>query len=294
MRVLVTGSKGQLATSLIERAAHLRNLDIIAVSRPAFDLMDRQSVINTITDERPDIVISCGAYTAVDRAEDEPDIAYAVNVSGASAVAEATERLGVPIIHVSTDYVFSGDDFGTYGEDAKPSPKNIYGLTKLEGERAVARINPRHVIVRTSWVYSPFGSNFLRTMLKLATQRNEIGVVADQWGSPTSALDLADGLLNIARKLTDDNYGTYHLAGRGATNWADFAKHLLAASKSQGGPYAQVNDIGTADYPAKANRPQNSRLDCTKAAQTFGVRLPDWRTSTETIVARLVRDMVRG
>ena len=294
MRVLVTGSKGQLATSLIERAAHLRNLDIIAVARPAFDLMDRQSVINTITDERPDIVISCGAYTAVDRAEDEPDIAYAVNVSGASAVAEATERLGVPIIHVSTDYVFSGDDFGTYGEDAKPSPKNIYGLTKLEGERAVARINPRHVIVRTSWVYSPFGSNFLRTMLKLATQRNEIGVVADQWGSPTSALDLADGILTIARTLSDDRFGTYHLAGRGATNWADFAKHLLAASKSQGGPYALVNDIGTADYPAKANRPQNSRLDCSKASQTFGVRLPDWRTSTETIVARLVRDMVRG
>jgi dTDP-4-dehydrorhamnose reductase len=153
--------------------------------------------------EKPDVVISAAAYTAVDRAEDEPDIAYAVNVTGAGYVAEAAERIGAGIIHLSTDYVFAGTELRAYDEQSRPAPMSIYGLTKLEGERAVARINPMHAVVRTSWVYSPFSSNFLRTILKLATQQNTIRVVADQWGNPTSALDLADGLLVVARGLRE-------------------------------------------------------------------------------------------
>jgi dTDP-4-dehydrorhamnose reductase len=294
VKILVTGRTGQVTTSLAERAANLRDVELVTVARPGFDLMDRASVINKVIAEKPDVVISAAAYTAVDRAEDEPDIAYAVNVTGAGYVAEAAERIGAGIIHLSTDYVFAGTELRAYDEQSRPAPMSIYGLTKLEGERAVARINPMHAVVRTSWVYSPFSSNFLRTMLKLATQQNTIRVVADQWGNPTSALDLADGLLAVARGLREGRYGTYHLTGSGETNWSGFARHLLRSSRALGGPYANITDITTSEYPTKANRPGNSRLCCDKVEGVFGVRLPDWRSSTDRIVARLVKDTVRG
>lgn len=288
MKILVTGRSGQLATSLVERAAGLKGIELVATGRPGLDLTDRASVIACMAHEKPDIVISAAAYTAVDGAEEEPDLAYAINATGAASVAEAAERAGAAIIHISTDYVFAGTDPHPYDEESPTGPGTIYGLTKLEGERAVVRLNPRHAIVRTSWLYSPFGCNFLRTMLALAGRQNAIRVVVDQRGNPTSALDLADALLAIAPALRDGSFGIYHLTGSGEASWADFARHILRASRTIGGPFANIVDIDTVDYPAKARRPANSRLCSDKAESTFGVRLPDWRTSTDRTLARLL------
>lgn len=288
MRILVTGSSGQLATSLVERAAAMPGIQLTALGRPRLDVTDRASVMAGIAASKPDVVISAAAYTAVDRAEDEPDRAYAINVTGAATVAEAAERVGAAVIHLSTDYVFAGTDPYPYTEDSRPGPNSIYGLTKLEGERAVARLNPRHAIVRTSWVYSPFGSNFLRTMLQLAGRQNTIRVVCDQWGNPTSALDLADGLLVIAAALRDGRFGTYHLTGSGEANWSGFARHILRASRAFGGPFADIVDIATSERPGQAQRPANSRLCSDKAEDIFGVRLPDWRSGTDRVLARLL------
>lgn len=269
-------------------------IELIAVGRPDLDLTDHTSVIDRITAENPEIVISTAAYTAVDRAEDEPDLARAVNVTGAASVAEAADRIGAAIIHLSTDYVFSGTDPHPYAEDSRTGPATVYGLTKLEGERAVSRINARHLIIRTSWVYSPFGTNFLRTMLSLARQRDEIRVVADQWGRPTSALDLADSLLAIAPTLREDGFGTCHLAGGGEANWSGFARHILSVSRALGGPFANIVDISTADLGARARRPGNSRLCVDKAEEIFGLRLPDWRSSTSRDVERLLNGAGNG
>jgi len=288
MRIVVTGRYGQVATSLVERAPQRRNVEILPIGRPQLDLTDRSSVIGEIVAARPDVVISAAAYTAVDRAEDEPELAYAVNVRGAAHVAEATERIGIPIIHLSTDYVFAGDDKLPYGEDARAAPTTIYGLTKLEGERAVARINPAHVVLRTAWVYSPFGNNFVKTMLRLARNCGKVRVVCDQWGNPTSAFDLADGLLRIAANLTGEHFGIFHLAGAGETNWANFARHIFRVSREHGGPFAEVEEISSSDYPAKAKRPASSRLSCDKAERFLGWKPRDWRPASEAVVRRLV------
>ncbi|TIT02925.1 MAG: dTDP-4-dehydrorhamnose reductase, partial [Mesorhizobium sp.] len=182
------------------------------------------TVLAALEATRPDVVVSAAAYTAVDQAEDEKDLAFAVNATGAGKVAEAAARLGVPVIHLSTDYVFDGAKDGAYVETDATAPLGVYGASKLAGEEAVAAANPRHIILRTAWVYSPFGRNFVKTMLRLAADRDEIAVVADQWGNPTSALDIADAILHAAPKLIDDRnfaaFGVYHLAGEGDTNWS--------------------------------------------------------------------------
>jgi dTDP-4-dehydrorhamnose reductase len=288
MKILVTGTAGQVVRSLAERAAQLPDVQLNAIGRPQLDLFDRKSVIASLLAAKPDVVVSAAAYTAVDRAEDEPEQAFAVNVAGASAVAEAANLIGAPVIHLSTDYVFAGDDPKPYREQAETGPKTVYGMTKREGERAVAQSNPRHVILRTSWVYSPFGKNFVRTMLTLARDLDAIPVVSDQWGNPTSALDLADGILQIASNLGSGQFGIYHLAGAGDTNWADFARHVFAVSRTHGGPYADVTDVSTSEYPAKARRPASSRLCSEKASAVFGVQPRHWQTSTDTVVRRLL------
>lgn len=287
MKLLVTGNQGQLVSSLRERAAFAPQMDVVSLGRPDLDLLDPPSVRRAIAAARPDIVVSAAAHTAVDLAEDEPDLAHAINALGAAAVAEAAAAIGAPVIHVSTDYVFSGDSRRPYVEDDPTGPKSVYGRTKWAGEQAVAAANPRHLILRTAWVYSPFGRNFLKTMLRLAHDRDEISVVCDQWGNPTSALDLADAILHAAANLTAERYGTYHVAGTGDTNWAAFARAGLAASQSLGGPHAEVRDIVSAQFPAKARRPVNSRLCCDKFAEVFGWRAPRWQDSMEPIVRRL-------
>ncbi|WEX74994.1 dTDP-4-dehydrorhamnose reductase [Sinorhizobium numidicum] len=288
MKILVTGTKGQVVTSVVEAAARLRGAELITLGRPEFDLTEPLAIKEAIVAAKPDIVISAAAYTAVDRAEDEPDLAYAVNVVGAASVAEAAASLRVPIIHLSTDYVFSGEGRGPRREDDETRPHSVYGSTKLEGERAIASLTPHHIILRTSWVYSPFGGNFVKTMLRLAESRETLSVVSDQYGCPTSALDLAAAILIIATQPIRDRFGVYHLAGAGESNRSGFARQILAASRRHGGPFADVRDIASADYPTKARCPQDSRLCTEKFEKTFGWHLPAWQISTETVVQRIL------
>lgn len=291
MRLAVTGREGQVARSLVERASRHVGIEVVAVGRPCLDLESPATVLPALAAVAPDLVVSAAAYTAVDRAEAEPERAFAVNEAGAAHVAAAAARLGVPVVHLSTDYVFDGEGQGAHAEGDPTGPQGVYGASKLAGEAAVARANPRHFILRTAWVYSPFGANFVGTMLRLAGEREEVDVVADQWGNPTSALDIADAILHVAPAMRAGDgrlCGVYHLAGSGETSWHGFARHIFAASAARGGPSAQVKEIRTADYPTAAKRPRNSRLSSAKFAATFGWTVPDWRRSTDEVVARLL------
>jgi len=293
VRLVVTGREGQVAASLVEVARARADVEVVAIGRPALDLARPDTVFAALDAARPDIVVSAAAYTAVDQAEDEKELAFAVNATGAGKVAEAAARLGVPVIHLSTDYVFDGTKDGAYVETDSTAPLGVYGASKLAGEEAVAAANPRHLILRTAWVYSPFGKNFVKTMLRLSADRDEISVVADQWGNPTSALDIAGAILHAAVVLgrhKDNVFGVYHLAGTGQTNWSGFARHILQTSQALGGPHARIRDIASADYPTKARRPVNSRLSSAKFAVAFGWTSPEWRESTEVVVGRVIVD----
>ena len=289
MRIIVTGKQGQVVSSLIERGAG--KADIIALGRPEFDLAE-ENVAAAFDTLRPDVIVNAAAYTMVDKAETDSETAMRVNAIGAGAVASAATRLGVPLIHLSTDYVFDGAQNRPYREDDPTGPTGVYGRTKLEGERRVAANCGNHAILRTAWVYSPFGSNFVRTMLRLGETRSELGVVADQQGNPTSALDIADGVLEIAQRLTRDPSpalrGVFHMSGAGEATWADFATEVFALAQARGRAPVVVKRIGTTDYPTPAKRPANSRLDNTRLIKTFGFSLPDWRSSLTLCVDRLL------
>ncbi len=294
MRIAVTGRDGQVATALAEIGPAL-GVTVVPAGRPDLDLARPETVLPALRAAEPEVVVSAAAYTAVDRAEDEPDLAQAVNGAGAGAVAEAAAALGVPVLHLSTDYVFDGSLDRPYREEDPVAPLGAYGRSKLDGERRVARATPAHVILRTAWVYAPFGANFVRTMLRLAGSRDEVGVVADQRGCPTSALDIARAVVAMAARLRDagpearaELCGTFHVAGRGEGSWAEVAEAVFARSAALGGPAAKVRRIATADYPTRAARPANSRLDTTKLARTYGLTLPDWGESLAECVTRLV------
>lgn len=291
MRILVTGREGQVVQSLLEKVAQRPDLDVVALGRPELDLADPETIRKAVVGDKPDVVVSAAAYTAVDQAEDEPELALAVNAAGAAAVAEAAKACGAPVIHLSTDYVFAGDSDRPYVETDPTGPRSVYGSSKLEGERLVAAANPQHIILRTAWVYSPFGKNFVKTMLRLAETRNGLSVVSDQWGNPTSALDIAEAVIRVADHLAAKpdfaGYGVYHLAGTGDINWSGFARGIFAESARHGGPTAEVTDIATADYPTKAARPANSRLSTEKFSTTFGWSMPHWQASLAEVVARL-------
>jgi dTDP-4-dehydrorhamnose reductase len=298
MRIAVTGRHGQVAQSLVERAQASR-LEIFTLVRPEVDLARPESVETALMELAPDAVISAAAYTAVDLAEIEPVLAHDINATGAGAVAGAAARLGVPVVHLSTDYVFDGSLQRPYREDDPTRPLGVYGATKLEGERAVAAANPNHAILRTAWVYSPFGENFARTMLMLASKRDEISVVSDQNGTPSNALDIADGVIAVVRNLLErpsarELRGIFHMTGGGETNWAEFAKAIFAVSAALGGPSARVVPIPTSAYPTPARRPASSRLDNSRLASTHGVRLPHWQRSLPACIGRLVAGDFQG
>ena len=242
----------------------------------------------------PDLVINTAAYTAVDNAKSEPDLAHAINAAGAAQIARICERNDVPILHLSTDYVFDGAKPEPYTEDDITAPLGVYGRTKLAGEHLVAAACPRHLILRTSWIVSPYGHNFIRTMLRLAQSRHEIGVVDDQHGTPTFAPHLATCVLTIAESLIASgnaiSWGVYHAAGTGQATWCQLAREVFLQSARLKGPIASVRAISTAEYPTTAARPANSRLDCTKLEQVFGIRLPDWRSWIAECVHSLVVD----
>lgn len=292
MKILVTGREGQVAMSLRERGADLGH-EITALGRPDLDLAGgRDDIARAIIEHRPEVIISAAAYTAVDKAEKDEAVACAVNVGGAASVADAARQLGVPLLHLSTDYVFDGTKASSYVESDVTCPTSVYGRTKRDGEEAVLSSHDNVAILRTAWVYSPFGSNFVKTMLRLAAEREEIGVVSDQQGNPSSALDIADGLITIAANLVQSGdptlRGTFHMAGSGTASWADFAEAIFEASAAMGGPSARVRRIETKDYPTPARRPANSTLDCSKLELAHGVRLPEWTTSTAMVVKRLL------
>lgn len=292
IRLLVTGRTGQLACALIERAALTPDIQVIALGRPALDLERLATVAAAIRAARPDVVVNAAAFTAVDRAEAEPERAFAVNRDGAAAVARAAAELDAPFIHLSTDYVFAGTKPGPYVETDAAGPLNVYGASKLAGEIAVREAHPGALILRTSWLYSPFGANFVKTMLRRGRQRAVLEVVDDQWGNPTSALDLADAILRLAPRLAADRTpaATFHLAAAGVTTWCRFARYVFEMSHALGGPRPLVVPIASADYPTPARRPPSSRLDCTAFAEAFGFSLGPWQEGVGTAVSRLMAE----
>lgn len=293
MRLLVTGKFGQVATALRERGA-TEGIDVISIGRPEFDLSDAQANRSAIREAQPDVIVSAAAYTAVDKAESEPEPAEAINAIGPAVIARAAADLDVPVIHLSTDYVFDGRKPTPYVETDPTNPLGVYGRTKLAGERNVAASTPNHVILRTAWVYSPFGNNFLKTMLRLGVDRQELHIVDDQHGNPTSALDIAEAIIAIGRNLTTAPTdatlrGVFHLSGRGEASWADFAAEIFAVSGEMDGPTAEVVRIDTTEYPTPARRPANSRLSSEKLHQIHGVLMPAWQASTRKTIARLLQ-----
>lgn len=293
MRLVVTGKTGQVVSALRERGP-ATGVEIVAVGRPEFDLAaaghDDAAIFAAA---RPDAIVSAAAYTAVDKAEAEPELAQAVNAGGPERLARIANDLGVPLIHISTDYVFDGTKPSPYVETDPTGPLGVYGWTKLAGERAVAEATGNYAILRTAWVYSPFGGNFLKTMLRLAADRPELRVVDDQRGNPTSALEIADAIIAVAGNLVarpDDAAlrGTFHMTASEEGSWADFAAEIMAASSALGGPSAKVSRITTADFPTPARRPANSRLSSALLADRHGVVIPPWRVSTRQTVARLL------
>ncbi len=290
MRLLITGWQGQVAQALGEAAARRSDVEALAIGRPALDLVKLPTILRTLSDARPDVVINTAAYTAVDKAETDVEAAFALNRDGAARLAEAAAQRGVPLIHLSTDYVFDGFKASPYVETDPTGPRSVYGRSKREGELAVIAANPRHLIVRTAWVHSPFGQNFVRTMLRLAGERPVVRVVQDQVGSPTSAEHLAVILLELAARLAagEDRYGILHAAGRGEASWAEMAREVFSQSAAAGGPRAEVEPIGSASYPTKAERPRNSRLDTGRLETAYGLILPDWRDGVAASVRRLI------
>ena len=297
MKVLVTGTQGQIARSLQEVAGQTGH-DIVAVWRPDLDLAEPATIERAIVAAAPALVVSAGAYTGVDRAESEPQVVHAVNGDGPGIVATTCAKLRIPVIHISTDYVFDGAKAIPYVESDPTGPLNVYGRSKLDGERQVAANCRHHVILRTSWLYGPFGHNFVKTMLRLAKTRLEIGVVNDQTGSPTYTLHLAQAILTIAGRLVSEPErcrvaGIYNVAGGGATTWCGFAEEIFRCSHALGGPGARVRPITTAEHPAPARRPANSCLDCAKVERVLGIGLPSWVEGTRACVAGLVRPAIR-
>ncbi len=292
MRLAVTGKNGQVVSALQALAGP--GLEIVALGRPELDLARPDTVFKALREAKPDVVVSAAAYTAVDKAESEPDIAFAVNRDGAKAVARAAKNIGVPVIHISTDYVFDGTKTTAYVENDPTGPASVYGRSKLEGEQAVSESTDNYAVLRTAWVYSEYGSNFVKTMLRLSESRDEINVVADQFGCPTSANDIAIAIVSIAKRLATDPSahlrGVFHMSGTGETNWAGFAKQIFEFSAENGGNSIVINDITTAQYPTPARRPANSRLDCSKLEEVYGIRLPEWQTSTRAVMAALAQN----
>jgi len=292
MRIVVTGKSGQVVTAIIERGAS-SGVEIFAVGRPEFDLANANAGLSAIADAKPDVIVSAAAYTAVDKAESDEQCAELSNVGGPAAIARLAADLSVPVVHLSTDYVFDGAKKVPYIETDPTNPLGVYGRTKLAGEQAVAAATPNHTILRTAWVYSPFGKNFLKTMLRVGAERNSLNVVNDQIGNPTSALDIADAVIKVSRNLythpdSEELRGLFHLTGTGDASWADFATEIFAVSSGLGGPASEVVPITTADYPTPAQRPANSRLLTAKLRHVHGVVMPAWQTSTRATVARLI------
>lgn len=288
MKILLLGNRGQLGTTLQPLLSQFG--DVEAYDHDGIDLADRENTRRRILEIAPRLIINTAAYTAVDKAESEPGTAEQVNAVAPAVIADCAAQIDAALIHYSTDYVFDGSSSRPYREDDPPNPKSVYGRTKLAGEEAVLASNAEALILRTAWVYSLHGHNFLKTMLRLAEERDELTIVADQYGSPTSTQALADATVELIKYFVEHNgfparvQGVYHMTCEGQTSWAGFARAIIAASK-----YANtlVTDIDTADYPTPAARPAYSVLSGDKLDEAFGIRLPSWEDALVRCMAEL-------
>jgi len=287
MRILITGANGQLGCEL-QRTLALHEL--ILMDFPTFDLT-KSSCEKQVASAQPDLVIHAAAYTDVDGAEHQPDLAMAVNVQGTEWVARGTTRAKARLIYISTDYVFDGEKTAAYVESDPIAPLSVYGRTKADGETRVREAQPHHVILRTSWVYGAYGRNFLKTVLRLASERDEFTMVADQFGCPTATADIAAAILALAPRLVADPSvaGTYHFAGGGETTWHGFATEIVARQLPLTGRNPRVVAITTAEYPTAARRPRNSVLDCRRFQATFGYAAHPWRERVGEVVEILLK-----
>ncbi|QGS49344.1 dTDP-4-dehydrorhamnose reductase [Shewanella putrefaciens] len=287
MKILVTGSHGQVGSCLVKQLSQMPDVEFLAVDREQLDITNSAAVSKLVNQFKPDAIINAAAHTAVDKAEQEVELSYAINRDGPQFLAQSANRVGATILHISTDYVFAGDKDGEYVETDAVAPQGVYGHSKLAGELAVAAACPRHIILRTAWVFCETGNNFVKTMLRLAQNRDELGVVADQFGGPTYAGDIANALIVMAKAVSEGNqsFGIYHYAGLPHVNWHQFAMEIFAKAKEQGvlNKEVLVNSITSDQYPTPAKRPANSKLDCRKIEQIFGVKPSDWQTALNNL-----------
>ena len=287
---MITGAYGQVGFCLTQQAQE-NGWDVLAIDRDKLDIIDPQAVNALVKEYQPDVIINAAAHTAVDKAETEIDASYAINREGPKYLAEAAASVGAAILHISTDYVFAGDKEGIYTESDPVAPQGLYGASKLAGEQAVIAANKKHIILRTAWVFGEHGNNFVKTMLRLGSQRDQLGIVADQFGGPTYAGDIAAALLVIAEKAVAApatiSWGVYHFAGEPHVNWYQFAQAIFDRAVAQQllTKAPQLNALTTADYLTPAKRPANSRLDCRKIFNEFGIQPSDWQRALENIRA---------
>ena len=275
MKVIVTGANGQLGYDVVKELQK-QNIECFGATRKEFDIVDFEATEKFITDYRPDVVIHCAAYTAVDKAEDEQELCYLVNTSATENIAQICKKIDAKMLYISTDYIFDGTKYGFYEVDDKPNPINMYGKTKLLGEQAVQKLLDKYFIVRISWVFGEHGNNFVKTMLRLGNEHQELNVVADQYGSPTYTVDLAPLLIEM---MKTNKYGIYHATNEGVCNWAEFAEEIFRVARMN----VKVNHITTVEYPTKAKRPLNSRLSKKKLKSNFR-QLTDWENALKEYI----------
>jgi len=292
-RILIVGAAGQVG---VELQRSFRGCgEITAVDRESVDLAVADETRDLIRRIEPDIILNAAAYTAVDRAESEPELAFAINAQAPRVLAEEALRLGALLVHYSTDYVFDGEKQGPWTEEDKPSPRNVYGVTKQAGEEAIRAVGGRYLIFRTSWVYGPHGANFMLTMLRLARQRDRLSIVNDQFGGPTTSTELADATYNIVQKVMDGKLGgpeewagLYHMTCSGETTWCGFAQAIFSrAGKLLDGKVPEVTPIASSEYPTPAERPHNSVLSNARLRARFGVELASWESALDAAMAQL-------
>ncbi|WP_170426108.1 dTDP-4-dehydrorhamnose reductase [Ruegeria arenilitoris] len=282
MKLLVFGRSGQVATEL-RKQAYSRGILVDALGRSEADLLDSAICAERVRETDADVIINAAAYTAVDKAEKEQDVARRINADAPGSMARAAAKRGLPFLHISTDYVFDGSGENARNTDDPTGPLGVYGRTKLDGEKQVAAAGGWHGILRTSWVFSAHGSNFVKSMLRLAETREHLTVVADQIGGPTPAADIAATLLDMAEKGANVEDGVFHYAGAPDTSWAEFAREVFLQADLN----ISVEDIPTSAYPTPAVRPKNSRLDCSRLERTYGLSRPNWKAGLAEVLAQL-------
>ncbi|WP_165312522.1 dTDP-4-dehydrorhamnose reductase [Vibrio ziniensis] len=288
MKVLITGCNGQVGHCLTERLK--TQAEVLALDYEGLDITNREAVLNTVAEFKPNYIINAAAHTAVDRAEQEVDLSYAINRDGPLYLAQAAKECGAVMLHISTDYVFDGTGEQPYQESDSTGPQGVYGQSKLAGEQAVAEACPQHLILRTAWVFGEHGNNFVKTMLRLAQSRDELSIVGDQFGGPTYAGDIADALIAMVQFIEQGNqpqWGVYHFSGMPYASWFDFASAIFQAAEQHNVlvKQPQLSSIPTSAYPTPAKRPANSRLNCSQIENQFGIKPSDWQAALNNIQA---------